>query len=140
MPAADEGEPPATTSIDLSTDSRTLQRDSADTNVPSPSDEKAPAEPHTLFKGLEAAPVINLPDAGGVEAGHAGADLEKGQAEQAGGAEKAINRKSTMSATGTMESTNPEATLAEKGEAAGAGRGNAESQMLTGMRLWTLFG
>lgn len=135
MPAADEGEPPATTSIDLSTDSRTLQRDSADTNVPSPSDDKAPAGPHTLFKGLESAPVINPPEAGGIETGHA--DLEKGQA---GGAEKAVNRKSTMSATGTMESTNPEAALAEKGEAAGAGRGNAESQMLTGVRLWTLFG
>ena len=147
-PPPDEGEPPATTSIDLSTDSRTLQRDSADTDVPSPCDDKV-SHAEALFETqkLELAPVVkNTSEA--VGPGHAGADadLEKGGAEDgppaSGAGEKEANRRSTMSATGTMASVNLEAGLPgkEKGGATRAQGNNAESQMLTGMRLWTLFG
>ena len=143
-PPPDEGEPPATTSIDLSTDSRTLQRDSADTDVPSPCDDKV-SHAEALFEThkLELAPVVkNTSEA--VESGHV--DLEKGGAEDDPPAsvagEKGANRRSTMSATGTMASVNLEAGLPgkEKGGATRAQGNNAESQMLTGMRLWTLFG
>ncbi|EPS96462.1 hypothetical protein FOMPIDRAFT_86331 [Fomitopsis schrenkii] len=96
-------EPPATTSIDLSTDS-TLQRDSADTDVASPS------------------------------------DLEKTRVEQQAEGVQELNRKSAMSASGTMMSTmtDPETAMPEKGEVAAQQRN--ESEMLTGTRLWTLFG
>ncbi|KAH9924223.1 major facilitator superfamily domain-containing protein [Fomitopsis serialis] len=111
---------PATTSIDLSTDSRTLKRDSAD-DADSRFQSLDRSSTNPAVKGVEAAPVVNLLDA----AGHGDADMEK-------------NRLSGLSATGTMESANPEAGLPEKEMAAAQGKN--PPQFLTGIRLWMLFG
>lgn len=120
-PPVYQSEPPAMSSVDLSTGSRTLQRDSGDTDVSSPYNE-APEGVQSLSKEFAADPLIDSPGVGGVEA----ADLEKG------GGEPDMNRKSTMSGTGTMASTK---TIAEKGEP-----NRNESEMLTGVQLWMLFG